>query len=412
MHRTIIVRFVLRCNVVSEFESLTVFRNFQYQPCTIIVLIKVALVLSNRCGFWCLKYVLNTLCNHIPRHYPRSTKRKSDFIWSRAATTAPFLIWVLACMVGSPRSLINSSSQRVEVPEIDLTGSSAPEPTLPTAQFNQDAPFSPSPFATMPRPSPRNFNAAMRRVYTRRERLFDRATPDVMRERLDVAEECSAPSPHPAREAALTHLSRAYAVAGYAQAVLCVVVSAVIVTFLSSFARGLLSDVSRKTRERASGAIRSAALCRLNYAENGCASATNTLTPALKSLCEDWKSCMARESSAKADAVSATVWAEAVAETFNAFAERISSTSVAIGLTVVVILMFFMSSAAFGFMHKRLVDERLNSPAPPPAPQSLAGLTDKPYQSPYSKNSLRPRAISFDPNDQSPSPITTVAKRN
>ncbi len=233
-----------------------------------------------------------------------------------------------------------------------------------------------------------------------------------MKERLDVAEECSAPSPHPAREAALTHLSRAYAVAGYAQAVLCVVVSAVIVAFLTSFARGLLSDVSRKTRERASGAIRSAALCRLNHAENGCSLSPSTLTPALKALCEDWRGCMDREASAQADAVSATVWAEAVAETFNAFAERISSTSVAIGLTVVMILMFFMSSAAFGFMHKRLVDERLSSPAPSPAPQSLAALSDKPYQSPYMKSGIRPRAISFDPNANSPSPMTAVVKRN
>ena len=79
----------------------------------------------------------------------------------------------------------------------------------------------------------------------------------------------------------------------------------------------------------------------------------------------------------------------------------------AIGLTVVLTLMFFMSSAAFGFMHKRLVDERLTSPAPSPV-QSLAALNDKPYQSPY-KGGLRPRAISFDPNGAT-SPVTTVAK--
>ncbi len=270
-------------------------------------------------------------------------------------------------------------SPRRRVPEIDLTG---------------------APYAAMPshvRASPRNFNRAMRRIYTRRERTYDRANPSVLREQLDVAEECPPPELHPARESALAHLSRAYAVAGYAQAALCVVVSAVLVAFIISFARGLLSDVSRKTRVRASVSVREAALCRRNFAENRCANINVGLTPALKDMCAEWKDCIARGETATQDAVSATVWAEAAAETINAFAERISSTSIVIGLAAAVVLLFFMSSAAFGFMHRRLVDDRLVATAGSPTPKTPLDIDER-YKSPYKAGGIRPRAITFDPN--------------
>lgn len=248
------------------------------------------------------------------------------------------------------------------------------------------------------RASPRNFNRAMRRVYTRRERTIDRERPSLMRERLELAEECPAPELHPARESALAHLSRAYAVAGYAQALLCVVVSAVLVAFILSFARGLLSDVSRKTRARASVSVQQAAVCRRNFAENGCGLSSVERSSALKDLCAQWNACIEREGTARQDAVSATVWAEAAAETVNAFANRISSTSIAIGLILAIVLLFFMSSAAFGFMHRRLVDDRLVAAAPSPQPKSVMDV-DQEFRSPYRQSGgLRPRAITFDPN--------------
>lgn len=301
-------------------------------------------------------------------------------------------------MVSSPRTLVAAPS-RQRVAELDLTD----------AASNGFAASSPFADYNMPhmRASPRNFNKAVRRVYTRRERMFDRATPNkLMGERLEVSEEMPPAELHPAREAALTHLSRAYAMAGYAQAALCVVVSAVLVAFIISFSRGMLADVSRKIRHRAGDAVRSSVECRRKFDENGCASA-HRLTPSLAGLCSEWNECIAMGGFAERDAVSATVWAEAVAETFNAFAERISSTSVVIGITCSVILLFFMSSAAFGFMHRRLVDDRLSAPPPSPVPVAVTHIGDKDQLLRSQTNSLRPRAISFDPNI---SPMTTVVK--
>lgn len=281
------------------------------------------------------------------------------------------------------------SSPVQTVEEVDLTGE-VPLPQLPFMRIHQA------------RSSPRSFNAAVRRVYTRRERLYDRASPGVMRERLDMAEECPQPELHPARESALSHLSRAYAVAGYAQAALCVVVAAVLVAFITSFARGLLADVARKTRQRAGDSVRAAAICARNFKENSCATVNaDDLTPALKNLCLEWQECIARGDSAEKDAISATVWAEAAAETVNAFAERISSTSIVIGLMVAVVLAFFMSSAAFGFMHRRLVDDRLVQTATTPPPVVHARNEDQ-FSSPYRANGLRPRAITFDRSSTPP----------
>lgn len=311
-------------------------------------------------------------------------------------------------MVDSPRALAASPS-RHRVPEIDLTGQE-----VQPSEFVPSSPFGQPQYHSMPhlRASPRNFNKAVRRVYTRRERMYDRTAPNKMLgERLEVSEEMPPPELHPARESALTHLSRAYAVAGYAQAALCVVVSAVLVAFIVSFARGMLADVNRKTRHRASGAVRAADLCRRNFNENRCAAAEAAElvhTPALAALCVDWKDCFARADFAERDALSATVWAEAVAETFNAFAERISSTSVVIGLTVAILLLFFMSSAAFGFMHRRLVDDRLSAPLPSPSPVSVARYDEK-IRSPYANSGVRPRSITFDPNQ---SPVASVIKAN
>lgn len=277
-------------------------------------------------------------------------------------------------------STTSPPSSHRPVEEVDLTAS--PLPAMPSHV----------------RASPRNFNRAMRRIYTRRERTVDSERPSLMRERLELAEELPAPELHPAREAALLHLSRAYAVAGYAQALLCVIVSSVLAAFILSFARGLLSDVSRKTRARAGASVAQAAVCRRNFAENACGvRGASGQSAAVRELCAGWGACIERARSAGEDAVSATVWAEAAAETVNAFANRISSTSIAIGLTAAVVVMFFMSSAAFGFMHRRLVDERLVATAASPMAKSVADV-DEQLRSPYRQAGLRPRAITFDPN--------------
>lgn len=310
-------------------------------------------------------------------------------------------------MVGSPRSTTFQKAPS-QLSELDLTSAnvspsparvypvaSAPTTSNPFLRTFDDFPCDDSLFGSsnMPRASPGLYNSARRRVYTRRDRIVDPTAPNMVRERLDMAEDCVAPELHPARQSALIHLSRAYAVAGYAQATLCFVSCFCLCVFIVSFSRGLYSDVTRKTRLRATDGRRTAIACRTNYSENRCYGATEQ-TPALKSLCQEWKACMLREEHADVEAPSATVWAEAVAETFNAFTDRISSTTMAIGLIVVVVLLFFMSSAAFGFMHKRLVDDRLSAPAPSPA--SFAALQDRPH---YSQSGLTPRGIRFDDDD-------------
>ena len=288
------------------------------------------------------------------------------------------------------------SAQTQQVTEVDLT-EGFQQPDLPIMRRNQV------------RSSPRSFNAAVRRVYSRRERMYDQRSPGIMHERLDIAEECPAPVLHPAREKALTHLSRAYAVAGYAQAALCVVFSAVLVAFVLSFARGFLSDISRKTRARAGDSVRAASICAQHYQENMCATLDRSkLTPAMSNMCLEWQECVDRGTLASQDAVSATVWAEAAAEAVNAFAEKISSTTILVGLISCVVLTFFMSSAAFGFMHRRLIDDRLTAVEPSPAP-SVLSRNEEGISSPFVNNSLRPRAITFDPNTMSPPKTITDA---
>lgn len=199
------------------------------------------------------------------------------------------------------------------------------------------------------------FSTAVRRVYSRRERHYASG----VRERLDVAEEAPTPQLHPARERALGHLSAAYAVAGYAQAGLCVLASGVLGGVIVAFTRGVVADVARKTRARLEGLAEAAVQCAAERVKNGCVENGVHPTPVMDGLCRKWAACVRRGDFAKSDAISASVWAETFAETVNAFTDRISSTSVLIGMTVFMVLMFFMSSAAFGFMHRRLVDDRL-----------------------------------------------------
>lgn len=202
---------------------------------------------------------------------------------------------------------------------------------------------------------------------------------------------------HPARDRALAHLSMAYAAAGYAQAALCVVVSLVLAGMVFSFARGVSSDITRKTRERASHFSIRAAECRANRLTNRCADADGSpmhATPALAELCAEWLECEMKGRFAEQDAVSASVWAETFAETINSFAEKISSTTVVVGLAFAVVVAFLMSSAAFGFMHRRLVDDRLveREKHDPPAIMEQ----DQQFPTFHGASPLRPRTLTYD----------------
>lgn len=206
------------------------------------------------------------------------------------------------------------------------------------------------------------FNSAYRRIYSRRERLYSRDNPNIVAERLDVAEDAPPLPSRAARDRALTHLSVAYAAAGYAQAALCVVVSLALAAGVAAFARGVYADVARKTRLRADALAIDAAECYLARTNNGCVvgdDGASHVTPALDALCKKWLACERRAKFIQADAMSASVWAETFAETVNSFSDRISSTAVVLALAGAVVVVFMMSSAAFGFMHKRLVEERV-----------------------------------------------------
>lgn len=192
--------------------------------------------------------------------------------------------------------------------------------------------------------------------------MYSRDAPGVVAERLDVAEEAPPPPARAARDRALTHLAVAYAAAGYAQAALCVVVSLALAAGVAAFARGVYADVARKTRLRADALAMEAAECYMARTNNGCLvrdDAASHVTPALDALCKKWLACERRAKFVDADAMSASVWAETFAETVNSFADRISSTAVVLALAAALVMAFMMSSAAFGFMHKKLVDERV-----------------------------------------------------
>lgn len=221
---------------------------------------------------------------------------------------------------------------------------------------------------TMPTLSPyarhHRFNTLYRRIHSRRERVYNQQNPDIMAERLHMTEEHPLPQ---ARENALAHISVAYALAGYAQAALCIVMSCALAWGVIHFAWGVWGDVTRKTRLREESIIAKALECAANHVKNGCTVGEDGLvthaTPALATLCREWDVCEKRGRFASADAVSASVWSETFAEVVNSFADKISSTSVVIALSVAIVVAFLMSSAAFGFMHRRLVDERLMAPS-------------------------------------------------
>lgn len=246
-------------------------------------------------------------------------------------------------------------------PSIDLT--TAPAPPSPRGPLHEH----------MKLPALRAAHAyttAHRRLYTRRERIYNRNQPHLVAERLHLTEEHAAPTQNPA----LSHLSRACAAAGYAQSTLIVTVSLCLALFFLHFASALLADVRRKTRLRADDLSTEARECAAEWRRNACEDTAGHHTPALVTLCEKWAACERRGAFAGTDALSASLWAETLAEVVNAFADRISSTSVVLTILAAVGLVFCMSTAAFGYLHRRLFDRRLTMERRDDAPSLSAAL--------------------------------------
>lgn len=257
------------------------------------------------------------------------------------------------------------------VENIDLT-TSAPTSSAPTTSFFPQS----QPFPTNMKPLPGHYSTARRRIYARRDRIYSRTNPDVIAERLDLEED----APLLNRHRALSHLSVAYAAAGYAHSTLCVVVSLALAAGVTAFARSLYADVTRKTSLRADDLSLKAAECLTSRTNNGCAINDGIAThvvPALDTLCKKWYACEQRANLVNEDALSASVWAETFAETVNSFTDKISSTAVVIALSAGIVVAFLMSSAAFGLMHKRVVETRV--PDDSIARQMLTASHDGPF---------------------------------
>lgn len=250
---------------------------------------------------------------------------------------------------------------------IDLTREGAQAMRLPSARH------------------PGAFTMATRRVYSRRERAYERpynSSPQIVIERLDtVCDEPASlndnsPAEHPARTRALNHLASAYAITAYSHAALSVALVAIGIVGLLAFALALTGDVSRKTRERAAKFSSSAAECARNLKQNNCFPETpgnNAMvasTPALEQLCREWMICAAQADFAWRDALSGTVWAETLAETINAFSNKMSSVTMVVAFALAMVFAFSLSTAAFSYMHRKLTDCSANSPLKSPEKKS------------------------------------------
>lgn len=217
-----------------------------------------------------------------------------------------------------------------------------------------------------------SFTSAYHRVISRQEREYDRTNPDLVRERIDVAEELR---DHPVRQQALSHVTRAYVAIGYTHATLTIIVSAICAALLLAVSYAVASDVARKTRDRAADLLSSAAECAARARQNNCVVEGDHVShPSyeMAALCKKWVSCARRGQFADSDARSAKVWAETLADIVNTFAERLSVTTVIVTATLLIVAAIFFSSSAFNFLHQRVVDDGL-----------LSHQTHAPSSSPY-----------------------------
>ena len=263
--------------------------------------------------------------------------------------------------------------------------------------------------------SPGGVNAAYRRIYSRRERIYNRNHPDVVAERLDMAEESPMSPSYRARERAETHISYAYVVAGYAHSSLIAICCIALAICVVLFAQGVLADVSRKIRVREDNIVLKAASCRNDRLKNGCElledGSISHATPALLKLCEEWLACEKRGDFAGVDANSGSVWSETIADIVNAFTSRISSMTTMIGVLVLLLGTFAVTTASFGFFHNKYVatNQRQRDHAHTPA---VLDRDDNVFLTP--RSCLRtgqparigtagtPRALTYD--EQSPGP--------
>lgn len=239
--------------------------------------------------------------------------------------------------------------------------------TSQTIDLTEGADQNPSTPSSMKRPhshhhhhhhrSQPSFTSAYHRILSRHDRRIDRSNPNLIRERIDIAEERR---DHPARERALNHVSRAYAAVGYTHAFLAVIVSLLFAALLLAVARAVASDVSRKTRDRAADFLASAAECSASIRQNNCivdGDHVSHRSYEMAALCKKWVSCARRGKYADSDARSAKVWAETLADIVNTFTERLSTTTILVTALLLFVVACLFSSTAFNFLHRRVVDE-------------------------------------------------------
>lgn len=224
-----------------------------------------------------------------------------------------------------------------------------------------------------------SFTSAYHRIVSRQEREFDQSNPSIVRERIDVSEERRA---NPVREQALTHVSRAYAAIGYTHATLTILVSAVFAALLLAVSFAVASDVARKTRDRASDLVASAAECTARIRENNCIVEGDHISHSsyeMAALCKKWVFCARRGQFADSEARSAKIWAETLADIVNTFAERLSTTTVVVVAAVAIVIIMLCSSSAFRFLHHRVVNDEVMTHPQHLSPTPLIGHSNTPH---------------------------------
>lgn len=252
---------------------------------------------------------------------------------------------------------------------IDLTGQEAyPMPTRSSVKRHH--------FRSLP-----SFTSAYHRIISRQEREIDYANPNIVRERIDVSEERH---PNPVRERALTHVSRAYAAIGYTHATLTILVSAICATLLLAVSFAVASDVARKTRDRASDLVASAAECTARIRENNCIVDGDHISHSsyeMAALCKKWVFCARRGRFADSEARSAKIWAETLADIVNTFAERLSTMTVVVVVGVAIVIFMLCSSSAFRLLHNRVVSDDVMTHVPHMPSTPLIGHPHTPHLS-------------------------------
>ncbi|PXF44079.1 hypothetical protein BWQ96_06160 [Gracilariopsis chorda] len=182
------------------------------------------------------------------------------------------------------------------------------------------------------------FANAYRLVHTHRERIY---TPNALLERVRLTEQAPPISPFISRLSALVYLLMSVAFAAV----------------LIHLCHALYSDIARKTLIRAHSLQTEASQCRVQFRTNDCETAQS---PALRRLCMEWRLCSQRGDSALRHAFSLSVFAETIADMFNAFAATISSTGVLVALVVAALTLLF---ATFAF-RAMLAFKRSSQPLP------------------------------------------------